>query len=134
MLLRLLLVLGVDADGDGTVVEELTLHVCTKLSSADRLAKAGFDLTDELLIKWYGNIVARGADVARTIALGREGVEGELADDEDLALDVEHRTVHDMILVIEDTEAEYLARYPLHILDGICGLKAYQDEESETYF
>ena len=126
--------LGVDADGDGTVVEQFALHVGAELSCADGLAKASLDLTDELLIERYGNVVASGADVARTIALGRERVEGELADDEDLSLDVEHRAVHDVVLIVEDAKAEDLASDPLHILNSVCRLETHQDEKSETYF
>ena len=126
--------LGVDADGDGTVVEQFTLHVGAELSCADGFAKASLDLTDELLVERYGNIMTCGTDVARTIALGRKCMEGELADDEDLTLDVEHRAVHDVVLVVEDAKAEDLASHPLHILNGICCLETHQDEKSKAYF
>ena len=125
--------LRVDADCDRSVVEQFALHVSAEFACADGAAETLFDLMDELLVERNGNVMACCADVAGSVALSSKCVQGELADDKDFSLDIEHRTVHDVVLIVEDAEAEYLAGNPLHIVGGIGCLEAYEDEEAEAY-
>ena len=125
--------LRVDADGDGTVVEQFALHVSAEFACANGAAETLFDLTDELLVERNGNVMACCSDVTRAVSLSSESVQGKLTDDKDFSLDVEHRTVHDVVLVVEDAEAEYFAGDPLHIVSGIGCLEAYEDKEAEAY-
>ena len=126
--------LRIDTDGDGTVIEQFALHVSAEFACANGAAETLLDLTDEFLVERNGNVMACCADVAGSVALSGKCVQGELADNKDFSLDIEHRTVHDVVLIVEDTETEDLAGHPLHVLDGISSLETYEDEESEAYF
>ena len=125
--------LRIDTDGDGTVIEQFALHVSAEFACANGAAETLLDLTDEFLVERNGNVMACCADVAGSVALSSKCMQGELADDKDFSLDIEYRTVHDVVLIVEDAETEYLAGDPLHIVGGIGCLKAYEDKEAEAY-
>ena len=74
---------GVEEDGDGTVVHKRNLHVGTEGARLDGLAEEGAEAGDEFLIHGDGEVGPRGMDIAGAVALARGGHEGELADDED---------------------------------------------------
>lgn len=59
----LLLVLGVDANGYGAIVQQLHLHVGTEFSRAHFLAQSCRKILAETLVQGNGNIVLGGADV-----------------------------------------------------------------------
>ena len=120
----LFLVLGIDEDGDGSVIYQFNLHVGTKDTSGDRAAQTMLDGLDKLLIERDGDVTTCSTDVGGTIAFGGEGMECELRDDAHFAADVNHRAVHHASLVVEDAQCQQFAGHPIDVFLGVCCLKA----------
>jgi hypothetical protein len=68
--------------------------------------------------------------VARSIALGRIRHEGELRNDEALALYVLNRKVHTAFLVPKDAESEHFANQVLQVFGRVMGFHTDQSQES----
>ena len=62
-------ILGVDDDGDGTVIEQFYLHVSAKLARAYLLAYRGAQLLAESLVERDADVVRGGTKPGRSVSL-----------------------------------------------------------------
>ena len=60
--ISLLFVFSIHANGDGTVVQQLHLHVSTEFASADRLSECFRQFAAECLIEGYGVFMRAGTE------------------------------------------------------------------------
>ena len=126
----LFLVLGIDEDGDGSVVDQFDLHIGAKDTSGDWSAQTMLDGLDKLFIERDGDVTTCSTDVGGTIAFGGEGMECELRDDAHFAADVHHRAVHHASLVVEDAQCQQFAGHPVDVFLRIGSLKAYEHKQT----
>ena len=83
---------------------------------------------DELLIKPFGLVGCSGAGERGSVALLAVGVQGELRNDEHLAVHVGKRAVRLAVLVLEDAQLEDLAPQPLDLVGAVVRAHAQQDQ------
>ena len=127
---RLLLILSIHTDGHGTVVEQFHLHVGTELARADGFAKTLREQLAEGFVEWDRVLVAAGPEPTGAIALLVAGKERKLAHDEYLALYVEYAAVHDVLLVVEDTQTDDFLCQPSDVVDGVVVAYSYEYHEA----
>jgi len=125
----LFLVLGIDEDGDRTVINQFNLHIGAKDTRGDGSAQTLLDGLDKLLIERHGNVAASSTDVGGAVALGGERMERELRDDADVTADVHHRAVHHASLVVEDAQCQQFVGHPINVFLRIGSLKAYEHKQ-----
>ena len=101
-----------------------------ELAGLNWLAQVEFEPVDKLLVKGDGNLRSGGAAVRGAIAFPGAGKQRELADQQDAALDVLHREVHNSGLVIEDAQPDDLPAQPLDVLRRIGFLDGEQHDQS----
>ena len=101
------LVVGVHTDGDGAVVDERHLHVGAKFARSDALAERFFQLLDEVFVERNGDVVTGGVDVGGAVAFLIGGHECELADHQNVAVDIDDAAVHDVVFVVEHPQANH---------------------------
>ena len=83
---------------------------------------------DELLVKPFGLVGCAGAGERGSVALLAVGVQGELRNDEHLAVHVGKRAVRLAVLVLEDAQLEDLAPQPLDLVGAVVRAHAQQDQ------
>ena len=126
----LFLVLGIDEDGDRTVINQFNLHIGAKDTCGDRSAEALLHGLDKLLVERHGNVAPGGTDVGGAVALGGEGMESELRNDAYLAADVHHRAVHHASLIVEDAQCQQFVGHPVDVFLGVGCLKANEHKQT----
>lgn len=101
----LLAIFGIDPDGDGAIVDEADLHIGTEFAGLDGDTCGLLELVDEGLVEGFGVFGSCGADEGRAVAFFDAGVEGELADDEELSIDAVDVGIDGSGLVCEESHA-----------------------------
>ena len=71
-----------------------------------------------------------GGDEARSIAFAAIAGERELADQENLTVDILHRAVHLVLLITKNAQSRQLPRHPLGVSFRIAPLNAEQDAKA----
>ena len=125
----LFLVLGIDEDGDRTVIYQFNLHVGTKDTRGDWSAQTMLDGLDKLLVERDGDVTTCSTDVGGTVTFGGEGMESELRNDAYLAADVHHRAVHHASLIVEDAQCQQFVGHPINVFLRVGNLKAYEHKQ-----
>ena len=123
-------VFGVDEDGNGTVVDQLHLHVCAKDAGGNGFAEGVSEGLDEALVEGDGDFGLGSVDVRGAVAFAGACHEGKLADGKDVAAGFQDGTVHHAFFVIEDTQVGDFGCKPRDVLVGVVRLDAYQDEHA----
>lgn len=121
---------GVDEDGDGAVVGEGDFHVGSEDAACDGFSEFGFEGGAEGLVEGFGDGRRGGGEERRTVSFAGGGVEGELADDDDIALDFLDGAVHFAFVIGEDAHAGDFRDEPGEVIRGVAFLDAEEDEES----
>src|SRR4051812_46343901 len=116
--------LDVHDQGDGPVVDELHLHVGAELAAlrAERLPHPP--------VQRFGRLRRRGLDEARAVSLARVGVEREVRNAQDLALDVAHRAVHLAVVVLEYPQRDQLLGHPVRA--GLVVVPAHAEQDQKA--
>ena len=128
----LFLILGVDADGDGAVVEQLHLHVGAEFSRTHFLAQGRREVLAEALVQGDGDLVPGGTDVRWAVSFLGRGVQGELADDQNVASRVEDGAVHYAVFIVKDAEVHDFLAEPVDVFLSVCFLDAYQYQQTPS--
>ena len=115
---------------DGTMMRTAELFEFARLHG---LAQGGGERLAELFVQGHGHLGARGADVAGAVALAGGGVQGELADDQQVAPHVEHGAVHHALGVVEHAQVHYLVRQPVDVFLAVAVFYAHQYEQPAAY-
>jgi hypothetical protein len=121
--------LHVQDDSDGAVVDELDFHPRPEDPGLDGDATAA-QRPAESLVERFRLFRRRCPAEARPVAFGEIGEEGELADHERLAADVEEAAVELPRLVLEDPKLRNLRRQPLGRSGILIPADAEQDHEA----
>ena len=80
--------LRIDPDGDRAVVDQCHLHVGSETSRFDFPGCSLTDRRNKRFIKRYGLFGAGGTDVGGAIAFAGRGMQGKLADDQNIGADL----------------------------------------------
>ena len=99
---------GVEEDGDGSVVDEVHLHVGAEAAGFDPEAVLGTEAVVEIVIQGRSLLRACGGDERRTVALAAIGVKRELGYTEDGAAYIADGEVHLPLLVLEHAQVRDL--------------------------
>ena len=126
----LLLVLGVNTDGDWPVINEFYLHLSAELACTYGFTYCLAQSGAERIIERNRDFVAACTEPRRAVAFLVGGVERELADDQRLALDVEYGAVHHALVVVENAEVADLLYQPCQVVVGIKVFYAQKDEQT----
>ena len=125
---------AIDDDRHRAIVDEGDVHHGSKAALSDGFGKARGEEFTELLVERFGVVGFGGANEGGTISLFGAGVEGELADDEGVAIRREKGMIHASFLVFKDAHVGDLAREPLGIDDLVVLLDAEEDEKAGVDF
>lgn len=124
---------GVEEDGDGSVVDEVHLHVGTKASCFDLQAVLGTESVIEIVIQGRRLLRSRRVDERRTVAFTAIGIERELRYTEDSAAYIAYGEVHLPLLVLEDAQLRDLLRQQIGFRLGVRIRHAYQEHKALPY-
>src|SRR5690606_4527538 len=81
---------GVEDDGHGAVIDQGDLHHGTEFAAGDAAAaERGFELHEKTAVERLRHVGRSGVIEGGAGALAGAGVQGELADDEGVAMEVE---------------------------------------------
>lgn len=111
----LFLVAGVEEDGDWAVVKKTDFHVSGKDSGLHGLSSEFLKFLTEGLVISVALVGWGGIVEAWAVALFVAGNKGELTDDEQLAVDVGKRLIHQSLGVLEDAQVGNLAGHPFNV-------------------
>ena len=116
-----------DEEGNRTVIDERNLHVCLKDPLFDRNTEGSSMFAERKIeflgLIWRCSVIKTGPPTALAIA-----VEGELADDQQLALDIDDRPVHLPLIVSESSQMDTLLCEPFRSFQVIPLSNAKQNE------
>ena len=87
----------------------------------------------ECVVEWFGDLRARGTDVAWAVALACACKEGELANDDNLATGICDVAVHDALAVVEDAQGDNLAAEPVDVVLAVGVLDAQEHQHAGFY-
>src|SRR6266542_354513 len=122
-------VLRIDEEGHRAVINETYLHVGAEFTGPDGPAKVFGQLSQERLVKRHSDFRPGCPVVGRPIAFLRAGEQSELADEQDVPLNFLDRSVHDALLVVENSQANNLAAQPFDVLRRVGFLHGQQNEK-----
>lgn len=95
--------MGVNEDGDGSVVGERDLHVGAELAGMNVFTEELGETCDEFVVHRDGKVGFGCTNVAGSVAFARAGHKRELADEEDVGVGhLSDGEVHDALGVVED--------------------------------
>lgn len=120
----------VESDGDRAVVGEGNFHVGCEYAGFDGLGGEAFEFGHDGLVEGVSFFGWRGIVEGGAVALASAGNEGELADGEDVAVDVGESGVHASFVVFEDTHASDFSGNPSNVIDRILFMDTDENEES----
>ena len=87
--------LGEEFDGDGTIVDEGDLHICTEASGLDTGGPKNFaKFGDNAFVKRFGDGSRRGIRETRAAPAGGISIEGELRNYYYRAVNIDNGAVH----------------------------------------
>lgn len=134
LLCRILLlpIPAVDPDSDGAVVGEGDFHIGSEDASGDGFSESCGEVLAEGFVERLGNGGCGGSKKRRAVALFCGGIEGELADDEDVSTGVENGAVHFRFYVLEDSHPSDLSAEPFAVGSVISDCYTEQDEKSRA--
>jgi hypothetical protein len=116
-----------DEKGNRTVIDERNLHICLKDSLFYRNSERS-GMFAERNIEFF-SLIRRGSIVETwPSAMLAIAVEGELADDQELALYIDDRPVHLPLIVCESSQMDTLLCEPFRSFEGITFSNAKQNE------
>ena len=128
--LNLFPVLRIDDDGDRPIVDQRDLHVRSELARLDRFAQVCGEFPLESIVKGDGDFGSGGPAVGRPVAFLCAGKKGELAHEKDFSLDLLDRSVHDSVVVVENSELNDLAAQPFDVLGCVGFFDSEQDRQA----
>lgn len=127
---RLFARLGIDDDGDGTVIDEADEHVSAEFTGLDWIAEILREPRQEALIQWNGEVRSGRANVGRAIAFFGAGEQGELADDENSSAHLLNGTVHHIVFIIEDSEPDDFSAQPFDVFVRVSFFDGHKHEQA----
>ena len=121
-------------NGDGTVVDQLHLHVGAELARLNLLAEKVGKPTDKLLVHGDGHLGLGGVDIAGSVAFLGAGHQRELADEQNAAVGhIGDGQIHHPVGIVEDAQGNNLAAKPVDVLVGVGILNAEEDHHPLSY-
>jgi hypothetical protein len=123
---------GINDDRNRSVIDELDLHVGAELAGLDWLAQVRGELADELLVERDGYLGLGGTDIGGAIPLSRAGEQGELADNQQIALHILDRKIHQALGIVEDAQTDNLPTQPLNVLGSVRLFHSQQHQKSRA--
>lgn len=120
---------GVEADGERTIVHQGHGHVCAKHASA-RLWHVEAGAVHEQLVEVLRLVRCAGFRERGAVSSVTVGEQGKLGNYQHFAIDIGERQVGFAVFVVEDAQAENLAPKPLDLGFGVVLSYAEQDEEA----
>lgn len=127
---QLLLISAVDPEGDGTVVGQGHFHVSTKDATADGRVDFLRKGVAEGIIKRLRNRRRRGSEKRGSIAFFGGGVEGELADHDDVSGDVPDTQIHFPLGIFKNAQLGNFSTQPIDVGGVVEFLDAEEDEQA----
>lgn len=133
-MILLLSVLAIDNDGDRAVVDQLYLHIGSKLARLNLLAEEVGEPTDKLLVHRYGHLGLGGMDIAGTIAFLGAGHQRKLTDEQNATVwHIGDGQIHYPVRVIENAQGNYLTAKPVDIFICVGIFNAEKNHHSLPY-
>ena len=80
------------------------------------LAERFFQFANEVFVERNGDVVAGGVDVGGAVAFLIGGHERELADHQDVAVDIGDAAVHDVVFIVKHPQSDDFLDKPVGIL------------------
>jgi hypothetical protein len=108
-------VLAIDHNGDGSFVEGIDLHAGPKATGLHGAAQLIAHPLEKTLVGSFGYLGIGRSIERRARSFTQIAKQGELADHEDSATCFANGIVHATGIILEDSQADYLANQPLEI-------------------
>ena len=115
------------------VVDKRHLHVGAKLPFTARLRQSLVETVYEITIERHRRFWTRRTDVGRAVSLACRRMERELADDKNLATNVDNLAVHLTRIIVEYAQTERFFHQPFHIVGSVVVLHADKYHHARTY-
>ena len=123
---------GIQNEGYGSVVDQFHLHGGAKDSGGNRPSQEFLQSAVELLIEGDGNVRTRRAMPRGARSLPGAGVQGELADQQQVATGVLNGPVHDTLVIVKYTKLNQFGGEPIDVRHSVVGFDAEKDEQARA--
>jgi len=120
--------MGIQKNGDRAGICQGNVHHGLKNAGLDCDCALPAEV-DELVVQLARQLGRCRLVPGGAAAFAAVAVQGELGDDQQLAADIDERTVHHPVRIIEDAQMQDLFHHPGKILVGVAAVDAQEDDQ-----
>ena len=123
-------IVGVEEDGDRTIIDKIDFHVCAKAAGFDTEVVTSPQRFIEIIVQRSRRFGSCSTDEGRSIAFAAIGIKGKLRDTQHSATDFVEREVHLAVGILEDTQLRNFLRQHIRLFAGVGVCNADKQQEA----